>query len=377
MLRSGGTALTTSKDRHLVVVYHENCIDGLASAWAFDQKWGRDENTHISYIPYGHADIPAAEDMIRREITPGAEVFFVDVAPTKAFLDQLMAPNAYALPAVNRVHVLDHHKSAAEALAGYTPPRDSNAPSLSVFIDDNHPSASNMIWEALLPDRQKFPFLEMIAKMDLAKDLKEDRDLAAAALIDSKNIRTVADAFHSFAELSVMSMHDMVVAGLSILSDQENRIEKLTDNIMYTRLLFMNEKMQEETMWVPVINADVQNFGRHISDYLRQQGDRTGMGMAFAWYVQGNGTVTMSIRSDGDPDASKIAEFLCSAPGVTGGGHKTSAAVHFSSLRQFTDTIPLFTGEQMNELKKKDNAPESELKTTGTSVVKYGYMKFG
>jgi hypothetical protein len=172
-------------------------------------------------------------------------------------------------------------------------------------------------------------------------------------------------------------MHDMVVAGLSILSDQENRIEKLTDNIMYTRLLFMNEKMQEETMWVPVINADVQNFGRHISDYLRQQGDRTGMGMAFAWYVQGNGTVTMSIRSDGDPDASKIAEFLCSAPGVTGGGHKTSAAVHFSSLRQFTDTIPLFTGEQMNELKKKDNAPESELKTTGTSVVKYGYMKFG
>jgi hypothetical protein len=147
------------------------------------------------------------------------------------------------------------------------------------------------------------------------------------------------------------------VAGLNILSDQENRIEKLTDNIMYTRLVVLNDKMQEESLWIPVINADVQNFGRHISDYLREQGDRTGLGMAFAWYVQGNGTVTMSIRSDGDPDASKIAEVLRGTPGVTGGGHKTSAAVHFTSLKQFMDVIPLHTEAEMNELKKKDLGP--------------------
>ena len=343
--------------RHLIVVYHENCIDGLASAWAFDQKWGKDESVHISYIPYTHTQIPEAQEKIRAELSQGAELFFADVAPKKEFLDELMAPLTSGLPALKAVHVLDHHKTAAEELANYTPPADAQAPKLNIVIDAEHPSASNMIWETLLPDQKKPEFLTMIAKMDLARDIKEDHDLAAAAIIDSKSIKTVADAFHNFEDLSKMSMHEMVVAGLNILSDQENRIEKLTSNIMYTRLIVLNDKMQEESLWIPVINADVQNFGRHISDYLREQGDRTGLGVAFAWYVQGNGTVTMSIRSDGDPDASKVAEVLRATPGVTGGGHKTSAAVHFTSLKQFMEIIPLHTEAEMNDLKKKGLGP--------------------
>lgn len=351
--------MRTPDSRHLIVVYHEDCIDGLASAWAFDQKWGTDESVHLSYIPYGHTSIPEAEEKIRGELSAGAEIFFADVAPRKQFLDELMAPLTSGLPALKAVNVMDHHKTAAEELANYAPPADAQAPKLNILIDAEHPSASNMIWETLLPDHTKPEFLKMIMKMDLSRDIKEDHDLAAAALIDSKSIKTVADAFHNFEELAKLSMHEMVVAGLNILSDQENRIEKLTSNIMYTRLVVLNDKMQEESLWIPVINADVQNFGRHISDYLREQGDRTGLGMAFAWYVQGNGTVTMSIRSDGDPDASKIAEVLRATPGVTGGGHKTSAAVHFTSLQQFMDIIPLHTEAEMKDLKKKDNGPES------------------
>lgn len=335
--------------RHLVVVYHEGCIDGLASAWAFDQRFSGHENMHLSYIPLGHHDIPAAEDKIRREIDAGAEIYFVDVAPSKKLLDEIMAPLASGLPPATAVTVIDHHKSAADILAGYKPPEDMQAPKLSLQLDPEHPSAAIMVWDVLLEGHDKPEFLKLIAKMDIAKDIKDDRDLAAAAMIDSKPIKNIADAFYSFYELSSLSMHEMVVGGQSILSDQANRIQKLTDNIMYTRLVLAGG----DIIWVPVINADVQNFGRHISDYLREQGDRTGMGMAFAWYVQGNGSVTMSIRSDGAPDASKIAEFLCAHAEVKGGGHKTSAAVHFTSLHQFTDLIPLYTLEQMNQLKKK------------------------
>lgn len=341
-------------NRHLIVVYHESCIDGLASAWAFDLKWGPDPNVHVSYIPYGHHNIPEAQEQLRKEMVNGSEIFFVDVAPTKQFLDELMTPTASKLPPLKAVYVLDHHKSAGEALAGYSPPANSDAPKLDIHIDAHHPSAANMVWDILLPDRKKPAFLEMISKMDLSRDIKDDQDLAAAAIIDSRNIRTVADAFSSFNEIAPMSKQEMVEAGMNVLSDQQNRINKLTDNIMYTRLTLLNEKLQEESIWVPVINADVQNFGRHISDYLRAQGDRTGMGMAFAWYVQGNGTVTMSIRSDGDPDASRIAEILCDIPGVKGGGHKTSAAVHFSSLKQFMALMPLHTEAEMLALKKKD-----------------------
>ncbi|MEZ0262327.1 MAG: hypothetical protein ACAH80_15080 [Alphaproteobacteria bacterium] len=344
--------MTTASRKHLVVVYHEACIDGLASAWAFDQRFSGHENVHLSYIPLGHHDIPAAEEKIRREIDAGAEIYFVDVAPSKKLLDEIMAPLSSGLPPAKEVTVIDHHKSAADILAGYKPPADAQAPKLSLKLDPDHPSAAIMVWDALLGGRDKPEFLKLIAKMDIAKDIKDDRDLAAAAMIDSKPIKNIADAFYSFYELSSLSLHEMVVGGQGILSDQANRIQKLTDNIMYTRLVIEGGHIT----WVPVINADVQNFGRHISDYLREQGDRTGMGMAFAWYVQGNGSVTMSIRSDGDPDASKIAEFLCANTGVKGGGHKTSAAVHFTSLSQFTDVIPLYTQDQMTQLKKKQAA---------------------
>lgn len=337
--------------RHLVVVYHDDCIDGLASAWAFDLKWGPDAGVHVSYIPYGHHTIPDAEDQIRREVNAGSEIFFVDVAPTRAFLGELMAPAANGLPQLKSVRVLDHHKSAAEALKDFKPPQGATTPELDIRIEANHPSCANLVWDLLLPERRKPAFLDMITKMDLSRDIKEYSDLAAAALIDSKNIRTVADAFANFTDLAKLGKDDMIESGISILSDQQNRIEKLSDNIMYTLLSLSDE----QEIWVPVLNADVQNFGRHISNYLREQGDRTGMGMAFAWYVQGNGTVTMSIRSDGDPDASKVAERLCRHDGVKGGGHKTSAAVHFLSLPQFIQLIHLHTEAEMTARKKKPN----------------------
>lgn len=340
--------------RHLIVIYHEDCIDGLASAWAFDRIWGPSPDVHVSYIPYAHHTRREAEDKIREELSADAEVFFVDVAPVKTFLDEIMAPLSSGLTPVKSVRVIDHHKSAGEALKGYAPPKDAKAPALDISIDADHPSAANMVWEALLEGEKKPVFLEMITKMDLSRDIRDDHDLAAAALIDSRNISTVAEAFHNFDELSQLSKHDMVVAGLNILSDQHNRIARLSDNIMYTHILVARDIAPEGALWVPVINADVQNFGRHISAYLREQGDRTGLGMAFAWYVQGNGNVTMSIRSDGEPDASKIAEHFClSLPDITGGGHKTSAAVHFPSLRLFAELVPLHTEAEMLERKKR------------------------
>lgn len=339
--------LLSSPSRHLIVIYHDNCIDGLAAAWAVNRAWGADPRTHISYVPYGHHDITGAENNIRREMTPGAEILFVDVAPSRAFLDQLTSAAVHRLPPPAHISVIDHHESAARALENYAPPAATiTAPPVHIAIDSDNPSAANMVWARLLPQETPPVFFKLIEKMDLARDLGDAQDLAAAALIDSKSITTIAHAFHSFAELERLDYAAMAEAGAGILSDQRNRIDRLSGNILYTRI----DAFAQSRLWVPVINADVQSFGRHISDYLRAQGDRTGLGMAFAWYVQGNGTVTMSIRSDGDPDASHMAEFLCRTAGVKGGGHKTSAAVHFSSLRHFIDTIGLYTERQMQEM---------------------------
>ena len=338
-----GEALESHYKKHLIVVYHANCIDGLASAWAFDLKHGLDDNIHISYIPYGHHNIPDAECNIRAELSEGAEVYFADVAPTKDFLDELLGPSK---PRPSLVRIIDHHKSAFELLKDYKAP--AGAPEFHLFIDPVAPAASAIVWGTLMPEAEPPVFLSMIEKMDLSRDLKDEADLEAAALIDSKSIATVGEAFNSFWMLSSLALKDMRTSGRNILSDQKNRINKLTDNIMYTRIATRDMTLGDAgVIWVPTINADVQNFGRQISDYLREQGEKTGFGMAFAWYVQSNGSVTMSIRSDGEPDARIIAQYLCAHQGVKGGGHRTSAAVHFSSLHQFANIIPLFTEEQM------------------------------
>ncbi|MFN7114430.1 MAG: hypothetical protein ACK4PK_08730 [Alphaproteobacteria bacterium] len=338
--------MNSNSNRHLLVVYHMDCIDGLASAWAVSCKWGNDADVRIDYIPYGHHNIEEAEATIRGHLrTPdGADIIdvvFVDVAPTRAFLTELLTPPARA----TRVIVADHHKSAAEALLGFTAPEGEGVPELFLRIDAQHPSAANMVWEYLFPDTPAPVFFKLIAKMDLGQNLLEtEDDYAAAALIDSKNITSIDTAFQSFVAMSHLTLDDMVALGRNILHDQDTRISKLDDNIMYAQITLADNSAP---VWVALVNADVQNFGRYISTWLVQQGEKTGAGLGGAWYVQGNGSVTISLRSSGTPDASAVAAYLCKSFGIRGGGHSTSAAVHFPSLATFQQHIRLYSQQDM------------------------------
>lgn len=338
-------------NRHLLVIYHMDCIDGLASAWAVDCKWGRDEDVRLDYIPYGHHNIEEAENTIRRHLSTSdkaqtIDVVFVDVAPTRAFLTELLTPPARA----TRVIVADHHKSAAEALHNFTAPEGDGVPELFLRIEPKHPSAANMVWEYLFPDTPAPVFFRLIAKMDLGQNLLEtENDYAAAALIDSKNITSIDTAFKSFMAMSHLEFADMVALGRNILNDQDTRISKLDDNIMYAPLQLADGAAP---VWVAMVNADVQNFGRYISTWLVQQGEKTEAGLGGAWHVQGNGSVTISLRSDGTPDASAVAAHLCKCFGIRGGGHSTSAAVHFPSLATFQQHVKLHSAAEMARLRK-------------------------
>lgn len=334
------------ENKQLIIIYHVDCIDGLASAWAVHCHYGQEPDIRIEYVPYGHHNIEQAENIIRGHLARKTEaklidVVFVDVAPTPEFLTELLTPPARA----TRVVIADHHKSAAEALADYKAPAGDGVPELYLNIDAKHPSAANMVWDYLFPDTPAPVFFQLIAKMDLGQNLLEtSEDYAAAALVDSKNITNIETAFHSFDALSHLTFHDLVALGRNILNDQDTRISKLDDNVMYAPLVTADNTAP---VWVPIVNADVQNFGRYISTWLVQQAEETGAGIGFAWYVQGNGTVTISIRSDGTPDASAVAAYLCKKWGIRGGGHSTSAAVHFPSLESFCNHIRLYTTAQM------------------------------
>ena len=128
-------------DHHapLIIVYHAACLDGAAAAYALSQGLGADEES-ATYIPLAHYARPSAEAKIRTAAKEGAQIFFVDVAPEKDFLDELML-NA----GVGHVCIIDHHKSAIEGLKGYQSPAGATA-KLTTRMDAARPSAAALVW---------------------------------------------------------------------------------------------------------------------------------------------------------------------------------------------------------------------------------------
>ena len=141
--------------KNIVVVYHDSCVDGLTSAWALHQKWASEPQTSVTYIPYAHHKTKEAESSILAALQPDAEIYFVDIAPRKALLNELMSPDVNGNKKVLAVHILDHHLTAAKNLAQYRPPvvAGFTPPALDIQIEENHPSASSMIWNIMLPGR--------------------------------------------------------------------------------------------------------------------------------------------------------------------------------------------------------------------------------
>jgi hypothetical protein len=300
-------------NKHLVVVYHEHCIDGLTSAWALHQKWGREPGTVITYVGYEHHKTEDAEKNILSAVTPDAELYFVDVAPRKALLNDLLSPDASGEKKLTSVHILDHHQTAANNLLHYKAPliEGFQAPVLNLQLHDQYPSAAKMIWGMILPDQEVPAFLDVVDKMDRGTGLSTRKDFAAAALIDSWGVISLADTFNTCNELSKMTYDQMATEGMKILDDQKIRIEKLNDNVMYTKLEILPDS---PPVLVPIVNADVQDFGRSITNYLQALGKKSGAGVAFAWHVEGNGSVTMSIRTVHFPSLQHFCEHIALQP---------------------------------------------------------------
>src|ERR1044072_4541503 len=97
-----------SKDEQpLIIVYHADCVDGAACAWAVAKSHGveKKDNPNVTYIPYAHHDVATAERKIRAAMKEGARLYFVDVAPTPEFLDEIITPNLKGKPKVEEVDI--------------------------------------------------------------------------------------------------------------------------------------------------------------------------------------------------------------------------------------------------------------------------------
>jgi hypothetical protein len=339
--------------RNIVVFYDSPCIDGAASAWCFERKYSDDPEVNLELIPLPHGDLEIRKSRILENIINEAEVYFVDTSPKKEELKALMSPfqtenRGEENGRVKSVTVWDHHES--EAVNNFKPPETegSTLPDIHSEIDVNMPSAAIMVWKKLFNGEPPPEIFEWIGKMEPPVTLKNHTEYAVSAFLDSKDISSPGRLVSTFNELSRISTKHMVAEGNAILADQLNNAGKLLENGMYAYLELLPGCGK---MWMPVFNANVRNFGRGIDSTLIEVANKgTTPGVAGAWFLQGDGTVKLSLRTSGYPDAEKIAKHLEKTVGIDSGGRKTAGSVTFKDLRQFVDHVPLYTKEQMRKM---------------------------
>jgi len=141
-------------------IYHGNCADGFSAAWVVHQYFGDGE---VDFHPgvYGQ-EPPDVQDR---------DVILVDFSYKRPVLD-VMATKA------SSILILDHHKTAAEDLAGFPNPEDGYAPDRWRMLEAMHGAAAiravfdmnrsgaGITWDFFFPDRPRPQLLNHIEDRD-------------------------------------------------------------------------------------------------------------------------------------------------------------------------------------------------------------------
>ena len=116
-----------------LVIYHANCMDGFAAAWA---AWTKLGNTNTKYVAKSYGDQPFHDGEI---VPPDLTIYIVDFSFPRDILVKLCQ-------LVKRVVILDHHKTAQANLTDW-PDKPDN---LEIHFDMLR-SGAMMAWDQFRP----------------------------------------------------------------------------------------------------------------------------------------------------------------------------------------------------------------------------------
>lgn len=250
-------------------IYHKNCPDGLAAALAVWLQYPDAE-----YITAQYGDSPP--DVMDQD------VIIVDFSYPRDVLEEL---NRQAKSLV----VIDHHKTAQEALAG-----------LDYCIFDMDKSGAVLTWKYLYPNKE----------MPLLFSYVQDRDLWTWKLPNSKEVSAALRSYKPFFTewqqfLSDENIGWLVTVGKAILRYQNQQIEMV---------LSREPSLVEIGGYsVPCINSTtlVSEIGNELAQ---------GQPFAACYFDTNDGKRVFSLRStDEGVDVSGIAKQY------GGGGHRNAA----------------------------------------------------
>jgi len=287
------------KNSNILVIYHNNCWDGLASAWVCSRNLPR--NANITFTPYNYG-------VKAPHLIGFTDVYIVDFSFPKEEMLYLLDNN----PTVNFINI-DHHKTAE-------PLREITASNFH-FIKNINYCGAVLTWKHFHPDCSNMCvplFLQYV----------QDRDLWSWVLPESKAV----NAYIRSLSLGINDLDNMISAfndadkfnsfiakGLAILEDEANYIKEAIQEVKYLYLSTIMNLSEVESYKVPYVKVD-----KLASEVLEALYKQENADFAIGWREWDNNQIKLEFRSDGNIDVSVVAKCL------GGGGHRAASGTQIS-----------------------------------------------
>ncbi len=274
--------------KDVVVIYHAECADGFGSAYAAWKKFGET----ASYVPLKtQVELPTG--------LTDKELHIVDYSFDKQILEELVSKN-------KSVVVIDHHYTAKEAVTSF--PEN--------IFDLDH-SGAVLSWKYFHPETEVPELLLFVEDHDLWKFvLPQNREFNSAL----KQHPTTFESWDNLiAQLKDKDFRKEFIEKGSVISKfEDSLVERLL--VYKERVLFEGHEV-----WALNVSRIYRSILCHSLASLNEADGKTALGIV---YYHNNGSVNISLRSNGDVDVSAIAMKY------GGGGHKNSASI---KVKTFAD----------------------------------------
>lgn len=269
----------TEKNK-ILCIYHGDCDDGFAAAWVVNRVAG--PGAIEFYTGVYQRDPPDVTDR---------HVLLVDFSYKRPVLME-MAVRARSIT------VLDHHKTAAEDLAGFPEPAPFADGKVIAALFDMNRSGAGLTWDYFTDGLARPHFINYI----------EDRDLYRRALPGGDEFTIALRSYPRDFEV----WNKLVEAGPSALIEEGRPVHR------YYRLRVEELKRSAYEAWLGGRRCWIANAPYFAaSEVAGELAERTGFGACYFEVEQGR--YQYSLRSRGDLDVSEIAKDF------GGGGHKGAA----------------------------------------------------
>lgn len=157
-------------------IYHGNCTDGFGAAWVVRKALGEAVEFHAGVYGQSPPDVT------------GRDILMVDFSYKRPVLNEIASQ-------ARTVLILDHHKTAADDLAGLPPPldgpynpaameqwqRECNSPNALHALFDMDRSGAGITWDFFFPDEDRPALIDHIEDRDLWRfNIDGTREIQAA-----------------------------------------------------------------------------------------------------------------------------------------------------------------------------------------------------